>query len=670
MDEKVKRIHKLTNLLNEYRDAYYNNAVSLVPDAEFDRLFDELKALENETGITLTNSPTRTVGYDVKSKLEKINHPIPLLSLDKTKDTNELVKFIGSNKCLLMHKYDGATVSLVYNNGKLVQASTRGNGYIGEDITHNAMTFKNIPLTIPYFGLLRLAGEAIIYRDDFQKINDNLSNDEKPYANARNLVAGSIRQLDSSICNERNVNFMPWDVLEGVDDLMLLDYPEMTADSRKNKFAICAKLGFEYPEFVADISRSNILKEIQHMKNQAIQKGIPIDGLVVKYDSISFSKKQGGTAHHNNDGIAFKFEDEIVETTLREIEWSMGRSGQLTPVAIFDPVELDGTMVSRASIHNLSYVKDYDLNIGDKLSIFKANQIIPQISKNVSAAERENKKGVSYPSVCPICGKKTEIKKTNSTEALYCSNPRCEGKKLNKFIHYVSRPAMNIEGLSEATLEKFINNGWLNNFTDIYCLERFSKDIMALEGFGERSYYKLANAIDASRITTLTRLLISLGIPYIGKTAAKSISKYCEGNPTKFAELISSGFDWTQLDDFGAVMSDSLKNWFADDENIRIYYNILEYLDIQIDNSVNINFVSTPFNNKVVVITGSFQNFNRNAIGDKLSELGAKVSSSVSKKTDYVLCGEKAGSKLAKAREFGITILTESDFISMAGMTI
>lgn len=669
MDEKVKRIHKLTNLLNKYRDAYYNNAVSFVPDAEFDRLFDELKVLENETGITLTNSPTRTVGYDVKSKLEKINHPIPLLSLDKTKDTNELVKFIGSNKCLLMHKYDGATVSLVYNNGKLVQASTRGNGYIGEDITHNAMTFKNIPLTIPYFGLLRLAGEAIIYRDDFQEINDNLSDGEKPYANARNLVAGSIRQLDSSVCNERNVNFMLWDVLEGLDDLMLLNYPEMTSDSRKDKFVVCRELGFEYPEFIANISIDNLLEEIQYMKSRAVQRGIPIDGLVVKYDSISFSRKQGGTAHHNNDGIAFKFEDEAAETTLREIEWSMGRSGQLTPIVVFDPVELDGTMVSRASVHNLSCIKDYDLNIGDKLSIFKANQIIPQILKNISAAERKNKQGISYPNNCPVCGGVTKIERTNTTETLYCNNPKCKGKKLNKFIHFVSRPAMNIKGLSEATLEKFINNGWLNDFTDIYCLERFSKDIMKLEGFGERSYYKLANAIDVSRITTLTRLLIALGIPYIGKTAAKSISKYCKGNPTKFAELISSGFDWTQLDDFGTVMSDSLKNWFADDENIRLYYSILEYLDIQIDNNISIRFVSTPFNNKVVVVTGSFQNFNRNAISDKLFELGAKVSSSVSKKTDFVLCGDKAGSKLAKAKELGITILSEFDFMSMIGMT-
>ena len=407
MGEKVKRIHELVKQLNEYRDAYYNRAESLVVDSEYDRLFDELKALEADTGVVLMNSPTSTVGYDVKSKLEKVSHDIPLLSLDKTKDVDELVKFMENHKCLLMYKYDGLTVELIYNNGKLIQASTRGDGYTGEDITHNAKTFKNIPLTIPYNGFLRVVGEAIIHKHDFQKINDNLPAGEKPYANARNLAAGSVRQLDSAVCDTRNIHFMLWDVLEGLDDLPTLDDLFPASDSRMTKFFACERLGFELPyacRFEQESSAFIIQDAIEHMRDQAIEKGIPIDGMVMKYDSISYSKQKGGTSHHNNDGIAFKFEDETTETVLREIEWFMGRTGQLTPVAIFDPIELDGTIVTRASVHNLSYIKDYDLNIGDKLKVYKANMIIPQILENISATERGTKHGVQYPDACPVCG--------------------------------------------------------------------------------------------------------------------------------------------------------------------------------------------------------------------------------------------------------------------------
>ena len=383
MSEKVKRIHELVKLLNEYRDAYYNRAESIVSDSEYDRMFDELKALETDTGIVLSNSPTTTVGYDVKSKLKKVSHDIPLLSLDKTKDVNELVKFMGNQKCLLMYKYDGLTVELIYNNGMLIQASTRGDGYTGEDITHNAKTFKNIPLTVPYKGFLRVVGEAIIYKHDFQKINDNLPAGEKPYANARNLAAGSVRQLDSAVCDERNVHFMLWDVLEGLDDLPTLDDLFPASDSRRTKFFACERLGFELPYacYFEHSSSAIIQDAIEHMRDQAIEKGIPIDGMVMKYDSIFYSKQMGGTSHHNNDGIAFKFEDETAETVLREIEWSMGRSGQLTPVAIFDPVELDGTIVSRASVHNLSIMKNIlgKPYVGQKVYVAKKNMIIPQI---------------------------------------------------------------------------------------------------------------------------------------------------------------------------------------------------------------------------------------------------------------------------------------------------
>lgn len=675
MGEKVKRIHELVKQLNEYRDAYYNRAESLVVDSEYDRLFDELKALETDTGVVLMNSPTSTVGYDVKSKLEKVSHDIPLLSLDKTKDIDELVKFMGNHKCLLMYKYDGLTVELIYNDGKLIQASTRGDGYTGEDITHNAKTFKNIPLTIPYNGFLRVVGEAIIHKHDFQKINDNLPAGEKPYANARNLAAGSVRQLDSAVCDTRNIHFMLWDVLEGLDDLPTLDDLFPASDSRRTKFFACERLGFELPYicyFEQNSSANNcsfiIQDAIEHMRDQAIEKGIPIDGMVMKYDSISYSKQKGGTSHHNNDGIAFKFEDETAETVLREIEWSMGRTGQLTPVAIFDPIELDGTIVTRASVHNLSYIKDYDLNIGDKLKVYKANMIIPQILENISAIERGTKHGVQYPDACPVCGGSIRVEQVNDTESVYCDNPKCNGKKLGKFSHYVSKPAMNIDGLSEATLEKFINNGWLTDFTDLYHLNRYDKEIMRMEGFGKRSYDKLMTAIEASKSTTLTRLLISLGIPYIGKTASKAISNYCAGDPYKFIELINDDFNWMQLEDFGEVMSASLKDWFSDDDNFKLYHCIVGHLNIQIEKVITTPVADNPFNGKTVVATGSLQNFTRDGIGKKLEELGAKVGSSVSKKTDYVIAGEKAGSKLTKAKELGVPVLTETEFMAMIGM--
>lgn len=671
MGEKVKRIHELVKQLNEYRDAYYNRAESLVVDSEYDRLFDELKALETDTGVVLMNSPTSTVGYDVKSKLEKVSHDIPLLSLDKTKDVDELVKFMGNHKCLLMYKYDGLTVELIYNDGNLIQASTRGDGYTGEDITHNAKTFKNIPLTIPYNGFLRVVGEAIIHKHDFQKINDNLPAGEKPYANARNLAAGSVRQLDSAVCDTRNIHFMLWDVLEGLDDLPTLDDLFPASDSRMTKFFACERLGFELPyacRFEQESSAFIIQDTIEHMRDQAIEKGIPIDGMVMKYDSISYSKQKGGTSHHNNDGIAFKFEDETAETVLREIEWSMGRTGQLTPVAIFDPIELDGTIVTRASVHNLSYIKDYDLNIGDKLKVYKANMIIPQILENISATERGTKHGVQYPDACPVCGGGIRVEQVNDTESVYCDNPKCNGKKLGKFSHYVSKPAMNIDGLSEATLEKFINNGWLTDFTDLYHLNRYDKEIMRMEGFGKRSYDKLMTAIEASKSTTLTRLLISLGIPYIGKTASKAISNYCAGDPYKFIELINDDFNWMQLEDFGEVMSASLKDWFSDDDNFKLYHCIVGHLNIQIEKVITTPVADNPFNGKTVVATGSLQNFTRDGIGKKLEELGAKVGSSVSKKTDYVIAGEKAGSKLTKAKELGVPVLTETEFMAMIGM--
>lgn len=656
------RISELVQKLNECRDAYYNRSDPLIPDSEYDTLFDELKRLEDETGIILSNSPTQTVGYEVKSKLTKVQHDIPLLSLGKTKDENDLKKFAKENPCLLMLKYDGLTVELIYDGGELIQASTRGDGYIGEDITHNAKTFKNIPLNIPYKGFLRVVGEAIIHEGDFRAINNNLPAGEKPYANARNLAAGSVRQLDSGICAERNIAWMLWDVLEGFEELGSI----RGNDSRFYKINRCTEFGFELPEMLKvfdESSRDDLEILIDTLKNVAVKRGIPIDGLVMKYDSIAYSKQKGGASHHNNDGIAFKFEDETADTVLQDIEWSLGRTGQLTPVAIFDPVDLDGTVVARASVHNLSYIKDFDLRVGDNIRVYKANMIIPQILKNLSAENRTDNLHVEYPHVCPVCGHGLVAEKVNNTETLYCKNPHCAGKKLGAFEHFVSKPAMNIDGLSEATLERFISNGWLDDFSDLYRLDQYRNEIIRMDGFGTRSYEKLWGAIQTSRNVSFDKFLVSLGIPNVGKTASKAIAKYCEYDVTKFEDLVGNNFDWTVLDDFGEVMSNSIKEWFDDPLNVALFAKLLDYIEILKPEIAIVQ--SNPFKDKVVVATGTLSNFTRDSITKKLEELGAKVAGSVSKKTDYLIAGEKAGSKMAKANQLGVTILTEQEFMEM-----
>lgn len=649
---------ELTYKLNQCCDAYYNQSYPLIPDSEYDALFNKLKLMEQESGIVLSNSPTRTVGYEVKSKLVKVKHDIPLLSLDKTKDTNDLIKFIKANPCLMMFKYDGLTVELIYSGGHLIQASTRGDGYVGEDITHNAKTFKNIPLTIPYQGFLRVVGEAIIHKKDFEAINDNLPAGEKPYANARNLVSGSVRQLDNKVCEKRNVYFMLWDVLEGLDD-------ECT-NYRYEKLMYCADMGFMRPNMIiykVAPESQQLEWDIDTLKQRAIDMGIPIDGLVAKYDSIEFSQQKGGTSHHNNDGIAFKFKDETEKTILRDIEWSLGRTGQLTPVAIFDPVELEGTVISRASVHNLSYLRDFDLNIGDEIEVYKANMIIPQILKNLSAQVRTQKIGVQHPTVCPCCGEVVKVEHVNNTDTVYCINSHCDGKKLSAFEHFVSKPAMNIDGLSEATLSRFIECGWLDTFADIYRLNQHKASIIKMDGFGTASYNKLWNAIENSKEVTFDKFLVALGIPNIGKTAAKAISQYCQGNVEQFEYLLNQDFDWTTLDDFGQVMSDSIKQWFKDTINTKAYIDLLNSIQIQKPEVKEVQ--NSTFTDKTVVVTGTLQHFTRDSITAKLEELGAKVSGSVSKKTDYLIAGEKAGSKLSKAQQCGVTILTENDFLKM-----
>lgn len=652
--EKIQKIRELVSYLNKCRDKYYNENQSLISDNEYDKLFDELKTLENETCYILTNSPTQTVGYETKSYLAKIKHSIPLLSLDKTKDIDELKKFPKDQDCLFMFKYDGLTVELIYNHGELYQASTRGDGYIGEDITHNAATFINIPKKINYKGYLKIVGEAVICLNDFKKINESMPEGET-YANPRNLAAGSVRQLDRSICAKRNIRWQLWDVLEGLDDV--------TGNTRLEKINYLVNLGFEKPDFLTysdKADKDNLSNMITYLQNKAKKIGMPIDGLVMKYNDISYSKQKGGTSHHNNDGIAFKFEDEVAITTLKNIEWSLGRTGQLTPVAVFEPVELDGTIIERASVHNLSMVLKLHLHVGDKIEIYKANMIIPQILSNLSA---DNNEYIIVPDKCPYCGKPTIIETINNTQVVSCINSLCNGKELFSYEHFVSKPAMNIDGLSDATLRKFISKNYIHSFADIYRLDRYEEEIKTMDGFGERSYQRMWKAIQKSRNTTLDRVINALGISNIGKSASKDIAHFCKGDVNTFIRYAKDSYDWTKLKDFGSIMSNSIRDYFAEQTNVDKFVDLLAYLNFEQQNSIEIK--ENPFQNKTVVVTGSLINFTRDSINAKLEELGAKITNSVSKKTDYLIVGEKAGSKLIKAKSLNISILTEEDFINL-----
>ena len=651
--DKIARIKELTRRLNEYRHAYYNHNHSLVSDSAYDELFDELTVLEEETGFILANSPTQTVGYEVITNFTKVEHPIPLLSLAKTKSVDELADFTKGQDCLLMHKLDGLTVECVYEGGKLVQASTRGDGKVGEDITHNALVFANVPKTIAYPNRLRIAGEAIIFEEDFKRINESLAPGEKPYANQRNLASGSVRQLDSKICADRNVHWIPWDVLEG--------FEEWHIENRFAKLKELHTLGFDTPAFfsyVDSVDRHKLPDMIETLRKEAKNHGIPIDGLVMKFNDLNYSKAQGGTSHHNNDGLAFKFEDETATTTLRNIEWSLGRTGVFTPVAVFDPVELEGTTVERASVHNLGMVIDLQLCIGDEIIVYKANAIIPQILRN-------NTKHTVYHTElpitrCPHCGEKIEVVTMTDTTNLCCVNPDCKGKLLYKLSYFVSKPAMNIDGLSEATLERFIENGWLNTYADIYRLSEHKNEILLMDNFGERSYEKLIEAIEKSKTTTLDRVLVAIGIPNIGKSASKEISRLCNGDPEEFLNLLKHYYDFTQLPDFGQIMSDSIHDFFANANHLTNFIDLLSFLQISKQQSIKIG--ENPLSGKVAVVTGTLQSFSRDEVHEILEKLGAKPSGSISKKTDYLIAGEKAGSKLQKAKDLGVKVLTEDEF--------
>lgn len=655
---KTERIKELTKMLNEYRNAYYNESESIISDYEYDKLYDELEKLENETGLSFANSPTKTVGFQVKSELEKIKHSHPMLSLDKTKSVDELRKFAGDKDCILSLKMDGLTCLLTYENGGLVQAETRGNGDIGELITHNANVFENIPLTIEYKGHFEIEGEAIITYDDFEKINKVLPEDKK-YKNPRNLVSGSVRQLDNRIAAQRHIKFVAWKVPT-----------EVCSNSFLNRLKYAKELGFEIvPLFTysgKSSDKENLLEMIESLKIKAHDHGYPIDGLVMTYNDIQYGESLGLTGHHPKHSVAYKFYDEEFETTLNNIEWTMGKSGCLTPTAVFEPVEIDGTIVERASLHNMSIFKDLELSYGDAITVFKANQIIPQVSDNL---DRTLNNLCIPPSTCPICEGKTEIVKDNDTEVLMCSNSNCKGKLLGKLSAFASRNKMNIDGLSDETLSKFIARGWLTCFSDIYNLKDYYIHMINMSGFGRKSIDKLIDSIEKSRSVELNRFIAALSIPGVGDSTAKDISKHCEYDFDTFVMRLIDKYNWSVIDGIGEKTSQQINEWIDDSGNREDFRKLLQTI-IPVNLNTN-NNTDQSLAGKNFVVTGDVTQFkNRKELQKFIESKGGKVTGSVTSKTNWLINNdvESTSSKNKKARELGIPIISEKDFLEMANV--
>lgn len=654
--EKISRIKELIKELNKHRDAYYNDSRPMISDVEYDNMFDELQNLEKETGIIMSNSPTQTVGYEVKSELKKIKHPHPMLSLDKTKSEDDLIKFAGDEDCILSLKMDGLTVLLTYVDGKLAKAETRGNGEIGEDITHNAKVFENIPLTIDCKDHFEIEGEAIITYNDFEKINESLPKDKK-YKNPRNLVSGSVRQMDSSIAAKRHIKFIAWKV------------PLMEENNLSNSFlyrlnyARC--LGFEVVPFLTytNNDKETLSLIIESLKNGANVNSYPIDGLVLALNDIQYGESLGMTGHHPKHSIAFKFYDEEVETTLLDIEWSMGKSGQLTPVAIFESVELDGTTVSRASIHNVSILTKLDLQVGDTITVYKSNQIIPQIRENLSAKNRESSY-IQIPSYCPVCGHQTEIIKDNDTEILMCANPSCKGKLLGRLSHFVSKKGMDIDGLSDETLKKFIELGWAKNISDIYNLPTHFNELSKMNGFGKKSVVKLQTSIEQSKTTDLQHFIAALSIPNIGTSQSKELCKTFK-TWDDFSAAGFGNYDFSQLEGFGAVLNSNIHTWF----DTMYKEDQIDQLARNITFTENENSISTEIlKGKTFVITGSLEHYkNREELKSVIERNGGKVSGSISKNTFALINNNinSTSSKNKKANSLGVQIISEEDFIQL-----
>lgn len=649
MEELIRRMKELVALLNKAGRAYYQEDREIMSNREYDELYDELCALEQETGITLADSPTIHVGYEVVSELVKEEHSSPMLSLNKTKDVEELAAWLGDQDGLLSWKMDGLTVVLTYRNGVLEKAVTRGNGEIGEVITNNARTFKNIPGRIPYTGELVVRGEAVIKYSDFARINETIEDVEAKYKNPRNLCSGTVRQLNSRITAERNVYFFAFNLVEVAD----VDFH----NSMEERFRWLGQMGFEVVEYQR-VNQASIRDAVQAFAGRIETNDFPSDGLVLLYNDIAYGRSLGTTAKYPRDSIAFKWADELAVTHLRYIEWSPSRTGLINPVAVFDPVELEGTSVSRASMHNISILESFELGIGDEISVFKANMIIPQVAENHTRSG-----GIEIPKHCPACGALTEIRQVNDVRALYCTNEFCSAKKLKLFSHFVSRNAMNIDGLSEATLEKFIEEGFLEELYDIYRLEPYRMQIVVMDGFGDKSYENLQKSIEASRETTVDRLLYGLGIMNIGSATAKLICKYFRNDLDAIRHATTE--ELVEIEGIGQIIAESFVAYFANPENEKRIDELLKEVHFvqpegegQPQSFAGVNFV----------VTGSVNHFaNRDEVKAVIEARGGKVTGSVTSKTNYLINNDVTSnsSKNKKAKELGIPIISEEEFLKM-----
>ena len=650
-ESSIKKMKELGEKLREASRAYYQEDREIMSNVEYDALYDTLSALEKETGIVLADSPTVNVGYEAVEQLPKEEHERPMLSLDKTKERETLREFIGEHPTLLSWKLDGLTIVLTYENGELIKAVTRGNGIVGEVITNNARVFKNIPLKISFKGRLVLRGEAIITYSDFEKINETIGDADAKYKNPRNLCSGSVRQLNNEITAKRNVRFYAFSLVsaEGVD----------FRNSREVQFWWLNEQGFEVVEY-RKVTAETLDEAMDYFAEAVTTNDFPSDGLVALYDDIAYGESLGTTAKFPRNAMAFKWADEMRDTRLLEIEWSPSRTGLINPVAIFEPVELEGTTVSRASVHNISIMKELKLGIGDTIRVYKANMIIPQIAENLTGSGN-----APIPHTCPACGQETVVKKENDVECLFCVNPGCPAKKIKSFGLFTSRDAMNIDGLSEATLEKFIARGFIHDFGDIFEISRYKDEIVEMEGFGQKSYDNLMESLERAKETTLPRVIYSLGIANIGLANAKVICRHFDNDLDRIRH--ASLEEVSDIDTIGPVIAGNLVAYFRDEDNNRRLDHLMRFLHIQEDSPKQ----EQIFEGMNFVITGSLVHFgNRSEAKELIESLGGKVTGSVTKKTNYLINNDiqSNSSKNKKARELGIPILSEEDFRKLAGV--
>ena len=646
--DKIERMKQLNELMKKASDAYYNTGEAIMSDYEYDKLYDELAALEKETGVILSGSRTQEVGYEVASSLKKVRHGSRMLSLEKTKSVDELVSWLGSNSGFLSWKLDGLTLVLTYDNGKLIQAVTRGNGEVGEDITANAQHITGIPKQIPFSGRLVVRGESLMKYKDFENVNATIEDGSK-YKNPRNLCVGTVRNLDPKVTAERNINFFAF-------NLVSADGYEENSFAKRLEWL--SGIGFQ-TVYGVSVTGESLAAAVKDFEKSVTDNEFPSDGLVLMLDDVAYGASLGETSHAPRNGIAFKWQDETADTKLLEVEWSASRTGLLNPVAIFEPVELEGTTVSRASVHNVSIVKELKLGIGDTVSVYKANMIIPQILENKTCSGR-----LVIPEVCPVCGSRTEIRTSDDdVETLYCTSPECAAKHIGRFEHFVQRDAMNIVGMSTATIETLISEGFVGRFSDFYHLDEHREKIAALEGFGEKSCQKLIDAVEASRHTELSRVLYAMGIPNIGRAASRLICSAYK-TPEELEKLTAA--ELTAIDGIGEVLANDYVSFFANENALSEYHELLKELDIAEPEEIN---TSSGISGKTFVITGSVNIWkNRNELKAYIESNGGKVASAVSSKTDYLINNDSTSnsSKNKTAKSLGIPIITEEEFKEMA----